>query len=41
MITNNLEGVVVDVKTQENIVTAIQQLLSEPEKMTSFGIASF
>jgi glycosyltransferase involved in cell wall biosynthesis len=40
VITNNSEGLVVDIKNQNNIVTAIQQLLSEPEKITSFGIAS-
>ena len=41
VITNNLEGIVVDIKNQDNIVTAIQQLLAEPEKMTSFGIAAY
>jgi glycosyltransferase involved in cell wall biosynthesis len=40
VITNNSEGIVVDVKTQDNIVTAIQQLLAEPEKITSFGLAA-
>jgi glycosyltransferase involved in cell wall biosynthesis len=40
VITNNSEGLVVDIKNQDNIVTAIQQLLSEPEKITSFGIAA-
>ena len=40
VITNNSEGIVVDIKTQENIVAAIQQLLSEPEKIASFGIAA-
>ena len=40
VITNNSEGLVVDIKNQENIVTAIQQLLSEPEKITSFGVAA-
>ena len=40
VITNNSEGLVVDIKNQDNIVTAMQQLLGEPEKMTSFGIAA-
>jgi glycosyltransferase involved in cell wall biosynthesis len=40
VITNYSEGLVVDIKNQDNIVTAIQQLLSEPEKITSFGIAA-
>ena len=40
VITNNSEGLVVDIKNQDNIVTGIQQLLSEPEKITSFGIAA-
>jgi glycosyltransferase involved in cell wall biosynthesis len=40
VITNNSEGLVVDIKNQNNIVTAIQQLLSEPEKITSFGLAA-
>ena len=40
VITNNLEGIVVDIKNQDNIVTAIQQLLARPEKMTSFGVAA-
>ena len=41
VITNNSEGIVVDIKAQENIVAATQQLLAEPEKMTSFGIAAY
>jgi glycosyltransferase involved in cell wall biosynthesis len=40
VITNNSEGIVVDIKNQDNIVAAIQQLLAEPEKMTSFGLAA-
>jgi glycosyltransferase involved in cell wall biosynthesis len=40
VITNNSEGLVVDIKNENSIVTAIQQLLSEPEKITSFGIAA-
>ena len=40
VITNNSEGLVVDIKNQDNIVTAIQQLLAEPEKITRFGIAA-
>ena len=30
----------VKMNTQDNISNAIQQLLSEPEKMNSFGIAA-
>ena len=40
VITNNSEGLVVDIKNQNSIVTAIEQLLSEPEKITRFGIAA-
>ena len=40
VITNNSEGHVVDIKNQDNIVTAIQQLLAEPEKIKSFGLAA-
>lgn len=40
VITNNSEGIVVDINIQENILTTIQQLLSEPEKITGFGIAA-
>ena len=40
VISNNSEGIIVDVNIQDSIVTAIQQLLSEPEKITSFGIAA-
>jgi glycosyltransferase involved in cell wall biosynthesis len=40
VITNNSEGIVVDINTQDNITNAIQQLLAEPEKITNFGIAA-
>ena len=40
VITNNSEGIVVDVNVQENIVAGIQQLLAEPDKMTRFGVAA-
>jgi glycosyltransferase involved in cell wall biosynthesis len=40
VITNNSEGIVIDLSTQDNIVNAIQQLLAQPEKMNSFGIAA-
>ena len=40
VITNNSEGLVVDIKNENSIIIAIQQLLSEPEKITSFGIAA-
>ncbi len=40
VITNNSEGLVVDINIQEYVVSAIQQLLSEPAKITSFGIAA-
>ena len=40
VITNNSEGIVVDLNTQNNITNAIQQLLAEPEKIKSFGLAA-
>jgi glycosyltransferase involved in cell wall biosynthesis len=40
VITNNSEGFVVEINTQDNISNAIQQLLAEPEKMNNFGIAA-
>ena len=40
VITNNSEGIVVEVNAQDNITTAIQYLLNEPEKINSFGIAA-
>ena len=40
VIRNNSEGIVVEINAQDNIINAIQQLLAEPEKMDSFGIAS-
>ena len=40
VITNNSEGLVVDIKNQENIVAAIEQLLARPEIITSFGVAA-
>jgi glycosyltransferase involved in cell wall biosynthesis len=40
VITNNSEGIVVEINAQDNITNAIQQLLAEPEKMNNFGIAA-
>ena len=40
VISNNSEGLVVDITNQDNIVTAIQQLLAKPEIITSFGVAA-
>jgi len=40
VITDNSEGFVIDIKTEDNIVNAIQQLLAKPEKMTNFGQAA-
>jgi glycosyltransferase involved in cell wall biosynthesis len=40
VITNNSEGIVVEINAQDNITNAIQQLLVEPEKMNNFGIAA-
>ena len=40
VITNNSEGIVVEINAQDNISDAIQQLLAEPEKINNFGIAA-
>jgi glycosyltransferase involved in cell wall biosynthesis len=40
VITNNSEGIVVEINAQDNITNAIQQLLSEPVKMNNFGVAA-
>jgi glycosyltransferase involved in cell wall biosynthesis len=40
VITNNSEGIVVEINAQDNISNAIQQLLTEPEKINNFGIAA-
>jgi glycosyltransferase involved in cell wall biosynthesis len=40
VITNNSEGIVVEINAQDNISNAIQQLLAEPEKINNFGIAA-
>jgi glycosyltransferase involved in cell wall biosynthesis len=40
VITNNSEGIVVDINTQDNIIIAIQQLLASPERINNLGQAA-
>jgi hypothetical protein len=40
VITNNSEGIVVEINAQDNITNAMQQLLAEPVKMNNFGVAA-
>jgi len=40
VITNNSEGIVVEINAQDNISNAIQQLLSEQVKMNNLGVAA-
>jgi glycosyltransferase involved in cell wall biosynthesis len=40
VITNNSEGIAVNINAQDNITNAIQQLLDEPVKMNNFGVAA-
>jgi len=40
VITDNSEGIVVEINVQDNISNAIQQLLAEPEKINNFGNAA-
>jgi glycosyltransferase involved in cell wall biosynthesis len=40
VITNNSEGIVVNINTQDNIIIAIQQLLASPERISNLGQAA-